>query len=95
LNEGYDHLITGLEAALKNIGFGFVSTIDMDSAFKEKIGIDYKRYTILGACNPNFALEALGLEEQPGVLLPCNLEVIDQAGGKVEVAIVDPAEMMQ
>jgi uncharacterized protein (DUF302 family) len=95
LNEDYDQLITRLEAALKNIGFGIVSTIQMDKTFKEKLGVDYKRYTILGACNPKFALEALGLEEQLGVLLPCNIVVIDQADGKVEVAAMDPAEIIK
>ncbi|MGE4541958.1 MAG: DUF302 domain-containing protein [Bacteroidales bacterium] len=95
LNEDYDQLITRLEAALKNIGFGIVSTIHLDKTFKEKLGVDYKRYTILGACNPNFAIEALGLEEQLGVLLPCNVVVIEQAEGKVEVAGMDPAEIIK
>ena len=95
LNEDYDQLITRLEAALKNIGFGIVSTIQMDKTFKEKLGVDYKRYTILGACNPNFAFEVLGLEEQLGVLLPCNVVVIEQAEGKVEVAAMDPAEIIK
>ncbi|MDD3637974.1 MAG: DUF302 domain-containing protein [Bacteroidales bacterium] len=95
LNEDYDQLITRLEAALKNIGFGIVSTIHLDKTFKEKLGVDYKRYTILGACNPNFAFEALGLEEQLGVLLPCNVVVIEQAEGKVEVAAMDPAEIIK
>lgn len=95
LNEDYDQLITRLEAALKNIGFGIVSTIHLDKTFKEKLGVDYKRYTILGACNPNFAIEALGLEEQLGVLLPCNVVVIEQAEGKVEVAAMDPAEIIK
>ncbi len=95
LNEDYDQLILRLEAALKNIGFGIVSTIQMDKTFKEKLGVDYKRYTILGACNPNFAFEVLGLEEQLGVLLPCNVVVIEQAEGKVEVAAMDPAEMIK
>ncbi|MDY0086535.1 MAG: DUF302 domain-containing protein [Bacteroidales bacterium] len=95
LNEDYDQLITRLEAALKNIGFGIVSTIHLDKTFKEKLGVDYKRYTILGACNPNFAIEVLGLEEQLGVLLPCNVVVIEQAEGKVEVAAMDPAEIIK
>lgn len=95
LNEDYDQLITRLEAALKNIGFGIVSTIHLDKTFKEKLGVDYKRYTILGACNPNFAFEVLGLEEQLGVLLPCNVVVIEQAEGKVEVAAMDPAEIIK
>jgi len=95
LNEDYDQLITRLEAALKNIGFGIVSTIHLDKTFKEKLGVDYKRYTILGACNPYFAFEVLGLEEQLGVLLPCNVVVIEQAEGKVEVAAMDPAEIIK
>ncbi|HOI32995.1 MAG: DUF302 domain-containing protein [Bacteroidales bacterium] len=95
LNEDYDQLITRLEAALKNIGFGIVTTIYMDKTFKEKLGLDFKRYTILGACNPHFAIKALSLEEQLGVLLPCNVVVIDQGKGNVEVAAMDPAEMIK
>ncbi len=95
LNEDYDQLIARLEAALKAIGFGIVSTIKMDKTFKEKLGLDYKRYTILGACNPHFAIEALRLEEQLGVLLPCNVVIIDQGKGDVEAAAMDPAAMIK
>ncbi|MBU1368642.1 MAG: DUF302 domain-containing protein [Bacteroidetes bacterium] len=95
LHEDYDQLITRLEAALKTIGFGIVSTIKIDKTLKEKLDADFKRYTILGACNPHFALAALNLEEQLGVLLPCNVVVIDQGNGKVDVAAMDPAALIQ
>lgn len=95
LIEDYDGLVQRIEEQLKSIGFGIVSTIEVDKVLKEKIGADFKRYTILGACNPHFAIEALSLEEHLGVLLPCNIVVIDQGNGKTEVAAMEPAGMME
>ncbi len=95
LKEDYNNLVQRIEDQLKSMGFGIVSTIEVDKILKEKIGAEFKRYTILGACNPHFAFEALGLEEHLGVLLPCNIVVIDQGNGKVEVAAMEPADMMQ
>jgi len=62
---------------------------------KEKIGVDFKPYTILGACNPTFAHEALKLEDKLGVILPCNVVVIDQGNGLIEVAAMEPMAMME
>jgi uncharacterized protein (DUF302 family) len=91
----FDQVKEQVTAALKEIGFGIISLIEVDKTLKEKIGADFKRYTILGACNPHFAHKALQLEDKLGVLLPCNVLVIDQGEGKIEVAAMEPMAMMQ
>jgi len=89
--EDYDQLKNRAIEALKTIGFGILTTIEVDKVLKERIGADFKRYTILGACNPNFAFEALQLEEHLGVLLPCNVVIIDKGNGQTELAAMEPA----
>lgn len=88
-------VIDKVTLALKEIGFGVLSTIDVSHTLKEKIGVDYKPYVILGACNPHFASQALGMEDKLGVLLPCNVVVIDQGDGTIEVAAVEPVAMIE
>lgn len=88
-------VIEKVTLALKEIGFGVLTTIDVSHTLKEKIGVDYKPYVILGACNPHFASQALGMEDKLGVLLPCNVVVIDQGDGAVEVAAVEPVAMIE
>jgi uncharacterized protein (DUF302 family) len=88
-------VIEKVTLALKEIGFGVLTTIDVSHTLKEKIGFDYKPYVILGACNPHFASQALGIEDKLGVLLPCNVVVIDQGDGAVEVAAVEPVAMIE
>ena len=82
--------ITGL---LKDQGFGVLTKIDIKETLKQKINVDFKRYTILGACNPHFAYKALISEDKLGVVLPCNIIVIEQESG-VEVCAIDPYSMM-
>jgi uncharacterized protein (DUF302 family) len=79
---------------LKSEGFGIVSEIRMHDKFKEKLNVDFKRYTILGACNPAFALKALQIEDKIGTMLPCNIIVIDQGNGKTELAAINPLATM-
>ncbi len=97
LNLPFDKAIERTEAALKEQGFGIISRIDLQAAFKEKIGVDFRPYTILGACNPKLAHEALQLEDKVGTMLPCN--VVVQAKGETpectEVAAIDPVESMR
>ncbi len=78
--------------ALKTQGFGVLTEIDMQKALKQKIGVDFKPYLILGACNPRFAFRALSVDEEIGLLLPCNV-VLKQETGGVEVSIQDPEVM--
>ena len=80
--------------ALKSEGFGLVSEIDMQEKFKEKLGVDFKKYTILGACNPAFAYKAVQAEEKIGTMLPCNIILIDQGGGNTEITAIDPIASM-
>ncbi|MBS7668583.1 DUF302 domain-containing protein [Croceicoccus sp. 1NDH52] len=83
------------EAALKKEGFGVLTKIDIASTLKEKIGADFRPYTILGACNPKLAHEALQIEDKVGLMLPCNVIVQDAGGGQSEVAAIDPVASMQ
>jgi uncharacterized protein (DUF302 family) len=80
--------------ALKQEGFGVLTTIDVTATLKTKIGADFKPYVILGACNPNLAYRALQTEEEIGLLLPCNVIVYDNGDGTSRVSIVDPIQMM-
>jgi uncharacterized protein (DUF302 family) len=90
----FDKAIVKVTDALKSEGFGVITEIDMQARLKEKLGVDYKRYKILGACNPAFAYKALQTEEEIGVMLPCNIVVIDKGDGRTEVAAVHPAASM-
>ncbi|HEY4785848.1 MAG TPA: DUF302 domain-containing protein [Bacteroidales bacterium] len=94
LNSGFDETITKVTNALKTEGFGIVSEIDMQAKLKEKLGVDYCKYRILGACNPAFAHKALQTEEMIGVMLPCNVVVVDRENGTTEVAAVHPIASM-
>jgi len=78
--------------ALKTQGFGVITEIDMQKTLKQKIGVDFKPYQILGACNPRFAYRALSADEAIGLLLPCNV-VLKQESDGVDVSIQDPEVM--
>ncbi len=90
----FDEVIEKVTSALNGIGFGVLTTIDVSSTLKTKIDFDLKPYVILGACNPHFASKAIMLEDKLGVLLPCNVVVIDQGQGKIEVAALEPIALM-
>lgn len=90
----FEDVITQVTSALKEEGFGILTEIDMKKTLKEKIDADFKRYTILGACNPNYAYKALQHEDKIGAFLPCNVIVEEAGDGKIEVAIVDPVASM-
>ena len=79
---------------LKEEGFGVLTEIDVKKTLKQKLDVDYKPYVILGACNPHLALRAFQSEDKIGTLLPCNVTVIDQGQGNIEVAIMDAVTMM-
>jgi len=81
-------------AALKEQGFGVLTSIDLQAAFKEKIGADFRPYTILGACNPPLAHRALSAEPLVGLMLPCNVTVEAAAGGGSIVRFVNPDAML-
>ena len=81
--------------ALKAEGFGVITEIDVQKTLQEKIGVTFRKYRILGACNPKLAHEALELEDKIGTILPCNVVVQELADGTVEVAAIDPVASMQ
>jgi uncharacterized protein (DUF302 family) len=94
LNSGFDETIALVTEALKKEGFGIVSRIDMHDRFKEKLGVDFKKYTILGACNPSYAYKALQTEDKIGTMLPCNVVVIEKENRQTEVAAIDAVASM-
>lgn len=91
----YDEALKKIEEELKKEGFGVLTQIDVAQTLKAKIGADFKRYKILGACNPTFAHQALQAEDKIGVLLPCNVIVEETADGGAEVSAVNPLESMR
>lgn len=93
-SKDFEAVIDQTIAILKTEGFGVLTEIDIQKAFKEKIGVDFKKYKILGACNPHFAHKALLAEDKIGVFLPCNIIVEEQENGDVEVSAVDPIASM-
>ena len=95
LNESFDEALRLTTEALKSEGFGVISEINMHEKLKEKLGVDFKRYKILGACNPPLAYKALQAEEKIGTMLPCNVLVIEQGQNNIEIAAVNPVASMQ
>ena len=94
LDCGFDEAVTRATAALKDEGFGVLTEIDVAATLKKKIGVDFRPYRILGACNPGLAHKALQLEDKIGTMLPCNVVVQDAGGGKTEIAAIDPVASM-
>src|SRR3546814_13566445 len=90
----FDDAIVRTEAALKTEGFGVISRIDIQKTLKSKIDVDFRPYTILGACNPSLAHEALQLEDTVGLMLPCNVIVQTSVCDEVEIAAIDPCASM-
>ncbi len=89
----YEAAIEQVTAALKTEGFGVLTQIDVKSTLKQKIDADFRRYMILGACNPRLAYQALNAELEIGLMLPCNVIVYETDAGSV-VSIVDPQAML-
>jgi len=93
-NYQFDEAVDKITLALKNVGFGILTEIDMKATLKNKLDVDRRPYKILGACNPSFANRALEMEEKIGILLPCNVTVIEREDGKVDVSIMNPTIAM-
>jgi uncharacterized protein (DUF302 family) len=91
----FDEAINKVTEELKKEGFGVLTEIDVTAALKKKINVDFRKYRILGACNPSFAHKALLAEDKIGTMLPCNVIVQEKEDGKVEVAAIDPIASMQ
>ena len=95
LNADFNYVVEKITTLLKEKGFGIITEIDIRDTLKKKLDVDFKKYVILGACNPNFAYNALQQEDLIGVLLPCNVIIIEQEKGKVEVATMNASETMR
>jgi len=91
---GYDRALDEIPSILKEHGFGVITRIDMGATVKEKLGLDFRRYTIFGACNPVLAHRALVSDPDVGILLPCNVAVYEDGGGHTVVTILDPLESL-
>ena len=81
--------------ALMNVGFGVLTEVNIQGAFKTKLNIDYKKYKILGACNPNLAHEALEDEPLIGILMPCNIVIIDNEDGTTKVVFPNAKNLLE
>ncbi|PHQ27940.1 DUF302 domain-containing protein [Leeuwenhoekiella nanhaiensis] len=95
LNENFDEVIDKVTEKLKKEGFGILTEINVNETLKKKLDVDFKRYQILGACNPPFAHQALEAEDKIGAMLPCNVIVQQKNENTVEIAAVNPLASMQ
>ena len=91
----FDQAVARARDALAMKGFGVITEIDIAKTLKAKIGVDFRPYLILGACNPRMAHQALQIEDKVGTMLPCNVVVQELKPGQTEVAAIDPAASMQ
>jgi len=94
LDVAFDEAVERVKAELKKEGFGVLTEIDVQKTLHDKLGVDFRPYRILGACNPPFAYKALLAEDKIGTMLPCNVIVQELEPGRVEVAAIDPLASM-
>ena len=91
---GFDEAEAKVRATLKEQGFGILTEIDVKKTLKDKIDVDFRRYTILGACNPKFAHKALTIETEIGLMMPCNVIVYEDDEGATHLSAIDPLSAM-
>ncbi len=95
LSQNFDESIEKVTEALKEEGFGILTEIDVKETFKKKLDVDFRKYRILGACNPGLAHKAIQSESRIGTMLPCNVIVQELEDGRTEISAVDPVASMQ
>jgi uncharacterized protein (DUF302 family) len=95
LNVTFDEAVDRITEELKKEGFGILTDIDVKQTLKKKLDVDFRKYRILGACNPPFAYKALQAEDKIGLMLPCNVIVQEHDDHRVEVSAIDPIASMQ
>ncbi len=91
----FEEVVERVTNALKAEGFGILTDIDVRDTLKKKLGVEFRKYRILGACNPPLAHQALQVEDKIGTMLPCNVVVQELEGGGIEVSAVDPVASMR
>ena len=94
LKASFEDAVSRVSEELKKDGFGILTEIDVKATLKKKLDADFRKYTILGACNPPYAFKALQAEDKVGTMLPCNVIVQETGEGSIEVAAVDPLASM-
>lgn len=94
LNKPYEAVVEEITAALKNEGFGILTEINIKEKLKEKLGVEFRKYIILGACSPANAYKSLQVEENIGLMLPCNV-IVYEKGGKTVLSVIRPTIAMQ
>jgi len=92
INTSFTTAVNQVKEALQTEGFGVITEIDLKEKFKEKLNKDFRNYTILGACNPKLAYEAIQKEDTIGVMLPCNILIQEKQEGVIEIAAINPME---
>ena len=95
VNGDFDATVERVKSELAEEGFGVLSDIDVEATLQKKLDVDFRKYRILGACNPSFSHKALQAEDKLGTLLPCNVIVQEIEPNSIEVAAVDPQASMQ
>jgi len=91
----FDKTVSKISKLLEEESFGIITKIDVKDTIRKKLDVDYKDYIIMSACNPRLAIRALQLEDKIGALLPCNLIVIDQGDGNIEIAYMDAENLLE
>jgi len=95
LGISFDEALVRVTEELKKEGFGILTEIDVKETMKKKMNVDFRKYKILGACNPPLAHKAMQTEDKIGTMLPCNVIVQEMSEGQIEVAAIDPVASMQ
>jgi uncharacterized protein (DUF302 family) len=95
LDTSYEETIVRVKNALKEEGFGVLTEIDVKETLKQKLGIEFRKYVILGACNPPYAHRSLEADLDVGLLLPCNVIVYETDDGKAYVAAINPVSALE
>lgn len=90
LNKNFNDAVNAVTSGLTKEGFGIITEIDLKEKFREKLGMEFRNYKILGACNPSMAYKAIEAEDKIGVMLPCNVLVQQKENGEVEVSAINP-----